>query len=566
MSEITDRILSNIDIVDVVSKYVTLKRSGVNYSACCPFHSEKTPSFVVSPQKQIFKCFGCGMWGNAITFVKEIERADFWDTIKILAKDNNIDIAEYENKIEKNQEFVEEKQKIKYIHKLAQQFFLKELSSNEKAKEYLSKNRKLWDDIINRFGLGYANNTYYDLIEFLKSKGFQNQDLVKASLARERNSEIYSFFRNRITFPIYDLMWNIVWFSARILDPNDKPKYLNSSEHVAFEKSKILYWLNIAKEYIKDFQSLVVVEGQMDVIALYVLGFPIWVATSGTSMTKDHVKILKRYTDTIYLMFDNDKAGQEATIRAMKTCFREWLFPKIISLPEAFKDVDNLVAHKDWKQIFLKAKEDAKDALWVIIDKKYSQLDLHSPVEKQKFIYEIFSLIMNMNQNLSIQSHYFEILADKLWISFEVVSAQFRKFVKTDWRLEFTQINKKEEFTKYRPTVEILFYSLFYNNFLDAYVKTEELWNKLLIFVHNMSEEINDEVLKNILCWMDINSENKNEIEETQLWLEEELNKLWDEQKLFLFTKKILSNFLVELKIKLPREVYSRLYIELNKI
>lgn len=264
---------------------------------------------MVSPSKQIFKCFGCGKGGNVITFVQEIERIDFRDTVKELAKQANIDISKYQNEKFNNQAYADEKEKIKRVHKLAQQFFVDELKNSVIATTYLREERKLDQETIDTFGIGYAPDSHYALLQYLKGKGFTDTDLIQASLAKKgQTGEAYGFFKHRITFPIYDLMNNVIGFSARIINPNDKPKYLNSAEHKAFEKSKLLYGLNIVKQHIKEYNAIIIVEGQMDVIALHRLGLPIGVATCGTALTSDHLKLIKRYTENVYLLFDNDPA------------------------------------------------------------------------------------------------------------------------------------------------------------------------------------------------------------------------------------------------------------------
>ena len=184
MSKLSEDILSSVDIVDLVNKYVTLKRAGANFTACCPFHNEKTPSFMVSPSKQIFKCFGCGKGGNVITFMQEIERIDFRDAAKELAKQANIDLAKYQIDPKKHDDRQDEKEKIKRIHKLAQKFFLDQLEKNPSAKKYLIEQRKLDEKTIQEFGIGYAPDSHYALIQELKSKGFNDQDLIDASLAK----------------------------------------------------------------------------------------------------------------------------------------------------------------------------------------------------------------------------------------------------------------------------------------------------------------------------------------------------------------------------------------------
>ncbi len=266
----------------------------------------------------------------------------------------------------------------------------------------------------------------------MRSKGFSDADIVDASLAKKNlNGEIYAFFRNRITFPIFDTMSNVIGFSARVLNPEDKPKYLNSAEHKAFEKSKILYGLNFAKTGIREHEKLIIVEGQMDVLGLARLGLPIGIATSGTALTEHHVKILKRYTENIYLMFDNDGAGQQATQRALKLFYQENLFPRIIKLPEGNKDIDDLANTPEGKSVFETCLFEAKDGFLAIYDHLRLHSDMSSPVDKQKLINTLFDLILSVN-SLTIQEHYKGVLAEKLGFAFEILDAQFKRYKNTD--------------------------------------------------------------------------------------------------------------------------------------
>ena len=266
----------------------------------------------------------------------------------------------------------------------------------------------------------------------MRSKGFSDADIVDASLAKKNlNGEIYAFFRNRITFPIFDTMSNVIGFSARVLNPQDKPKYLNSAEHKAFEKSKILYGLNFAKTGIREHEKLIIVEGQMDVLGLARLGLPIGIATSGTALSEHHVKILKRYTENIYLMFDNDGAGQQATQRALKLFYQENLFPRIIKLPEENKDIDDLANTPEGKLVFETCLSEAKDGFLAIYDHLRLHSDMSSPVDKQKLINTLFDLILSVN-SLTIQEHYKGVLAEKLGFAFEILDAQFKRYKNTD--------------------------------------------------------------------------------------------------------------------------------------
>jgi len=540
VSQLTDDILSSVDIVDVISRYVPLKRAGSNFSGLCPFHNEKTPSFMVSPQKQIFKCFGCGQWGNVITFVKEIEKVDFWDVVKILAKDANIDLSKYEKNYHKYEEFTQGKEKIKRIHNLAQSFFENALNKSKEAKAYLHYQRKLDDTMIKKFGLGYAPSSHYELTQFLKDKKFKNEDFVESSLAKKSQSgDVYSFFRNRIMFPIHDHMGNIIAFSARILDPNDKPKYLNSSEHIAFEKSKILYGLHIAKKHIKEHGKIIVVEGQMDVIAANRLGFPIAVATCGTALTDEHMKMLKRYTDHIFLLFDQDSAWQEATIRALRIAYKWDLFPKVISLPSETKDLDDLANLEDGKAIFEKQFEVAKDGFVTIFDILKSQSDFTSPVAKQKLFNTMFGLIIGL-PNPSTQIHYLNVLAEKVGQSYEVINAQYQQFAKREGRFIRRQNKNKEKKTEiYQLKRENIVASLFANNFLGKLLEGKDGCEQFDDIAQILSSYTNDSLLTQA-----IQGENLEIFDEAQLWREKELQAMSDDEtKLKAIKRIILPNF-----------------------
>ena len=501
-NSLVDEVLNRVDIVDVIHRYVPLKRAGSNFSACCPFHWEKTPSFIVSPVKQIFKCFWCGKWWNVFTFIQEIERIDFRDAVKLLAEREHINISEYQTTPIYIQKSQDDKEKLKRIHKLAQEFFIKSLENSELALNYLHQERHLDDKLISEFWIWYASDKHYELLNMLRSKWFSDEDLLEASLAKRNvNGEIYAFFRNRITFPIYDLMKNVVGFSARVLNPDDAPKYINSAEHKAFEKSKILYWLSHAKQYMSTQQKLIVVEGQMDVIWLARLWFPIWIATSWTALTEQHVKIIKRYTENLYLLFDNDQAGRQATFRALKLCYAQDIFPKIISLPSWFKDADELANNKEWNQIFQECIDNASDWFLEIFERLRSSFDMNSPVDKTKLINTMFELILSVN-NVLIQESYKRLFAEKLWFPFETVDLQFKKYTQWAGKIFIQQKKHKEENKdqQYHPDREQLLASLFYNWFINSILKNEsEFVQNIHNFIAGVSRAEPDWLLTHIL-------------------------------------------------------------------
>lgn len=543
MSQLTEDILSKIDIVDIVSKYIPLKRAGSNFAGLSPFKQEKTASFIVSPRKQIFKDFSTGIWGNAITFIIEVEKVDFWDAVKILAKEANIDLREYELNPQKMEEVSDEREKIKRIHKLAQQYFVQELARNQEALWYLKNKRNLSDDIIERFWVGFAPDSNYWLVQFLKSKWFSDDDILQASLAKKwQNTDSYSFFRNRITFPIYDSMSNIVWFTARVLNPEDSPKYLNSSEHKAFEKWKILYGLHIAKQYIKDHDKLIICEWQMDVIACNRMGFPIGLATSWTSLTEDHMKTLKRYTENVFFLFDNDSAWEIATFRALKIAYQQNIFPKMIQLPPWLKDIDDLANQEHWSETFDTIIKKAKDWFSAYLNILKLKNDISSPIEKQKLMTKMFELILAVD-NYAIQDHYIHLLAEGLWFAYEILNAQFKKFKKTDGAFEVKQQAKRGDVTSYQPDREMIFASLFYQKFVYKYIQDDEMWKGFLSLSKQVWEIYTWTILSRVLA-EDLTENEIKELNEMHIRWENQLDQVHDENKKYSLIKQIVGSTL----------------------
>ena len=523
-----DDIRNSSDIVDIISRYVPLKRAWSNFAWCCPFHKEKTPSFIVSPTKQIFKCFWCWKAGNVITFIQEIERIDFWDAVKELAKIENIDITKYDINTQKIAANNDEKWKIKRMHSLAQNFFKEQLKNSKEAQDYLKDKRKLSENLIEQFWIWYASDKHFELIQLLRNKGFTDSDLLESSLAKKNdNGEIYAFFRRRITFPIFDIMWNIIWFSARVINPEDKPKYLNSAEHKAFEKSKVLYWLNFAKNNIREHEKIIIVEWQMDVLWLAKLWIPVGVATSWTALTDEHVKLLKRYTENIYLMFDNDQAWQQATQRALKLFYQQNLFPKIISLPEPWKDIDEISNEENWKEIFTECLSKAEDWFIELYNRLRKNSDMTSPIDKQKLINTLFDVIISVN-SLTIQEHYKDILAKKLGFAYEIIDTQYKRYKSTDWRIQVIQnqrIQENKQSEKYQLERERLYVSILYNNLINKYLQNSDKEKNFLEFSQALwkasPNSLLDKTFRN-----DFTEEEKTKIDELTLRRDQQLELL----------------------------------------
>lgn len=324
---VLDEIRDRADIVDLIGGYVDLKRSGSNYMGLCPFHSEKTPSFSVSPSKGIFKCFGCGVGGDVITFIMKRENLGFREAVEFLADKYNIRLNEYKDE---NKEVREKRDRFYEINREAALYFLQNLNSSKKAKLYL-KNRMLNEKTIRSYGIGYSKDSWTDLLDYLKSLGYKEEELFELNLvSKSKNGNYIDRFRDRIMFPIINRNNRVIGFGARgFFDA--KPKYLNSKETPIFHKGNNLFNMNIiSKESSRE--RIILVEGYMDVISLYNSGINYSVASLGTSLTADQAKIIKKMARDIYICYDSDDAGINATSRAIDIFLSISVKPKIIEL------------------------------------------------------------------------------------------------------------------------------------------------------------------------------------------------------------------------------------------
>ena len=326
-----EEVLDRNDIVDVISSYISLKKKGANYWGLCPFHGEKTPSFSVNANQQFYHCFGCHVGGDAISFVQKVERMDFKEAVTFLAERANMQMP----KNSRNENYIpsDEKEKMYSVMKEAARWYRTNLFEDKgsKAREYIAA-RGISDTIIKRFGLGYAPDDWNQLTDYMQNRGVTKEILVKTGLAKEKNDSCYDAFRNRIMFPIIDRRMRIIGFGGRVLD-DSKPKYLNSPETPIFNKRYNLYGIHTLNK-INNVDKLIVVEGYMDVISLHQAGVPQVLASLGTALTQGQAKLLKRYTDDIYICYDGDTAGQKATLKGLDVLQGEGLKVKVISMPE----------------------------------------------------------------------------------------------------------------------------------------------------------------------------------------------------------------------------------------
>lgn len=311
-TNVVEEIKNRLDIVDVISKYVVLKKTGHNFIGLCPFHNEKTPSFTVTPQRQIYKCFGCNEGGDVISFLMKINNQSFIDVIKEQASMLGIELPNTYG--DKSSDKKEEIERLKDAVYHAMEFYHLNLQNNENALKYLEK-RGVGEIAIGKFFLGLAPNSNYELKNYLKNKGYTNDELYKAGLLYEKNGDYIDRFKNRIIIPIFDTNSKPVAFGARAIIEGQNPKYLNSPESIIYNKSSILFGLNYAKEAIRKEDAVIIMEGYFDVISAQISGVKNVVASCGTALTPQHIKLLSRYTLSrrIFLAFDSDNAGRKAT-------------------------------------------------------------------------------------------------------------------------------------------------------------------------------------------------------------------------------------------------------------
>lgn len=416
-AEIQD-IKDRLNIVDIVGEYVELKKMGMNHKACCPFHSEKTPSFVVSEEKQIFRCFGCDKGGDMFTFIQEIDGIEFRQALELLAKRAGVELKRQDPKE------LSRKERALEVLSLANEFFRQgylKSTSGRVAREYVER-RGIPEILQQKFSIGYSPDSFSILSSFLLKRGFTKKEITEAGLAVSKpDGSGYDRFRNRLMFPISNVQGFVVGFGARLLEKNDNaPKYLNSPETKQYNKSRILYGLDLAKSEARKKKAIIVVEGYMDVIASHKAGVENVVASSGTALTDEQIQLMARYADTIYLSFDMDSAGEQATRRGVEKLLKSGLDIRIITLSGG-KDPDELV--KENPEAWPKAIENAKPLIDHYVSKINTEVDLTDARAKSAAAKDISELISYLPDAIE-REHYSKQLAEVLQVSHESIVAQ----------------------------------------------------------------------------------------------------------------------------------------------
>lgn len=422
-----DEIRSKIDLVQFISEYLPLQKAGRNFKTLCPFHSEKTPSFVISPERQIWKCFGCGAGGDAFRFLMDYERMDFGEALRLLAKRTGVVLKSY-----RPTEDEAKKGKLYEVNHLAAEFFHYLLLNHPAAKKALNYilERGISKDSLRLFKIGYSPDLWDGLQKYLVGKkGFSPEDLERAGLVitstkPQGPNNYYDRFRNRLIFPLFDHRGDICGFAGRVLDPEVKEaKYVNTPETLVYHKSDLLYPLDITKEEIKKANQAVVVEGELDAISSFQVGIKNVVAIKGSALTENQVKLLKRFAENLVLALDTDIAGDSAARRGIEIADKEGLNIRVIEL-EKYKDPDE-AAQKDPKLYREKLKQ-AIPFYEYLIDSALKRYGPETPEGKRKISEEIIPVLARI-ENEIIKDHYVRMLSNKLGVNEEAILNQIKK-------------------------------------------------------------------------------------------------------------------------------------------
>lgn len=498
LKDIIEEIKSRCDIVDIISDYMHLEKSGSNYTGLCPFHSEKTGSFMVSKSKQIYKCFGCNAGGDVIRFVMRWENVDFMEAVKILARKCGITLDR--NISEEEKKKIQEINKFREIHTEAARFYFANLlRTKNPGYEYLRK-RGLSDKIIKKFGLGYSPNSWNSLMNYLLSKGYDKTDLVKCGLVTHKteSNKYFDRFRNRVMFPIFNYNGKVIGFGGRVLD-DSLPKYLNSPETLVFNKRMNLYGLNISKKGIKD-DTLILVEGYMDLISLYQNNIENVVATLGTALTIEQAKLIRRFAKNVIISYDSDQAGQNATLRAIDILLKADIKVKILNLKDC-KDPDDFIKKYGFDG-YKKAIEESDYYIKFKIDLLKNKYNLKNDTQKMNFVEESTLMLKKLKSPIE-KDLYAKYLSDLTNISVDSIRASIGIKVSRNYNnknnAKHTNVHRKiEQMSKIQDG-----YLKVETNFIKLLMENKELRNSVISdiksdeFSIDETKEIFNYIIKN---------------------------------------------------------------------
>jgi DNA primase len=424
-SDLLEEIRNRCDIVDIVSGYVHLKPAGKGFKGLCPFHGEKTPSFMVSPEKQLFHCFGCGEGGNVFNFLMKYEKLSFFEAVEMLAKKSGVSLPIDE---EKENLLYRKKERLYKLNNLAANYYRECLFRTNQGKKIINylKKRGINDTSVEKYRLGYAPPGWDALTNFLKKKGFTYEELIKAGLIKKSKIEgkYIDYFRDRIIFPIFHLSGRVIGFGGRVID-DSLPKYINSPETLVYNKGSNLYNLNFAKEDIRKKNYIIIVEGYTDVLITQQYEFNNVVASLGTALTTKQIDLIKRFTDTVLIAYDADSAGNMATLRSLDLLVKAGLEIKVLALPQGYDPADFLIKKG------IKPFQNLIDRSLSLIDYKLKLLYFNYSVKtiegKVKIIKGILPTLSVMGNEVELRAQIKKI-SEELKLSEEAILIELKKF------------------------------------------------------------------------------------------------------------------------------------------
>ncbi len=477
--EFIEELKNSVDMVDLVSDYLELKRSGDRYKGLCPFHSEKTPSFFVNPDNNFYHCFGCGAGGDVINFLMEIENITFNESIKLLADRTGMELPDLN---EHQRQRYKERESIFALNNLAARFFnylLLEKEIGKKALDYL-KSRGFDEADIEKFQLGYAADEWQMLLTFLKKRDFSIDLIYKAGLiSKGKNNSYYDKFRNRVIFPIFNSRGEVIAFGGRILDDQDDygPKYLNSPETPIFSKKKNLYGLHLAKEKIRKTDSCIIMEGYTDVIKAHKYGFENSIASLGTAFTDEQARLINRYAENAFIAYDSDTAGNMATLRGLDILSEAGIDVKVVELPEG-SDPDQLLSSLG-SDSFQEYMDNSSSLVDFKIDMIIKDKKLDEPGVRMKVLSSVIELISEIDSELK-REIYIERAAQKTDFNAEVLAEEVKKEVNQSKRRNSRQnIERKNSQRNNNLYSQIFYYQKIEEQILAYFIKNVSLREKI---------------------------------------------------------------------------------------
>ena len=526
--ELIEEIRNNNDIVDVISQYVILKRSGRNFFGLCPFHKEKSPSFSVSPDKQIFHCFGCGVGGNVIHFVSKIENLDFRETLELLANRANIQLPTLDNSYQDNKKAIL-KAKVYEINEIAAKFYHENLyrPTSKEAQEYIKK-RKLDNRTLKSFLIGYSGN-FDELYRLLKQRGYTEEEILASSLVNKtENGKFIDRFRRRLMIPIQDTTGKFIAFGGRVLD-DSKPKYINSPENIVYSKGRNLFGLNIAKK--GDTKKIIIVEGYMDAISLYQRGITNVVASLGTALTEQQGRLLRKNSEQVIIGYDADGAGQAATLRGLEILQNMGCDIRVLQIYGA-KDPDEFII-KYGPERFQKCVESAISLVEFKVKILKQNLNIENVNDKIKFLNEIAKILAKVDNNIE-KEVYVDKISKEYGISKEAIYGEINKLI-------YNKSSEKKILEK--APIKNYIKNESKENIDESIIKREKMVIYILI---NYPNESYDKI-KNVITIDDIRSETNKKIiskiyEQYEKKIEGNILDLFEEEQIINYLSGIMAD------------------------